>query len=234
MEDYPARTRYQGDVAASYDQKRRSDRDGIRRWESESEVLAKVLSRVPRDSSVLDLPCGTGRFFPLLQEMGLRTVGADISDEMLRQIPAEYLKGENPVRTVIADAEKLQFPDNTFDYVLSMRFYNHLSLRARPKVLGELSRICRRGVIIQVRFRGPMAFLGDALRAILATVKGEARQSSETAHCDYGPRGNPRFSEFRKLAEECGLQVRETHRVWWGATLNPMKICMLTHKSSDS
>lgn len=234
MQDYPARTRYRGEVAANYDQQRRSDRTNARRWDSETEVLRKVLSRVPPESSVLDIPCGTGRFFPLLQARSLRIVGGDISEEMLRQVPAAYLEGDKSAQTVVADAEALQFPNEAFDYVLSMRFYNHLSAAARPRALSEFSRVCTRDVIIQVRFRGPLAFLGDVLRMILATTKGGAQRLSEATSDDYGPRGNPTFSAFRKLAEQCGLRVSETHKVWWGPTLNPMKICVLTKIHGDS
>lgn len=70
---------YYGNKAKLYDKKN----IGKKKWENEQNIVNKWLSELPTMSSVLDVPCGTGRFFRLYEKYNLLATGYDISTEML-------------------------------------------------------------------------------------------------------------------------------------------------------
>ena len=73
------------DVAADYDQHRfttpRRQRRNIRKWRA----IHRALDEAGDVRTVLDLPCGTGRFTGHFARNDLETVGGDISLQMMRQ-----------------------------------------------------------------------------------------------------------------------------------------------------
>ena len=76
---------------------------------------------------ILDVGCGTGRLSVRLDKMGAQITALDISPKILN-----ILKIKNPkIKTVIADAEKLPFADNSFDIVVSAFLIVHLQ---NPKI----------------------------------------------------------------------------------------------------
>ena len=50
--------------------------------------MARLLRTVPAGGTVLDAPCGTGRYFPMVAAAGLRVAGVDQSPGMLAQARA--------------------------------------------------------------------------------------------------------------------------------------------------
>lgn len=74
------RERYVGSVADQYEAKRAS----TDQWRLEEAALCEVLEAA-RPATVLDVPCGTGRFWPVYFEMGIDAAGYDISGDMLHQ-----------------------------------------------------------------------------------------------------------------------------------------------------
>ncbi len=71
----------------------------------------------------LDLGCGTGWIYEVLQMNGCRRrlMGVDIALGMLRYAKAKQLK------VVMGDAEKLPFGNNSFNGVLAKGVLHHLS-----------------------------------------------------------------------------------------------------------
>jgi malonyl-CoA O-methyltransferase len=72
------------------------------------------------DKCVLDVGCGKGRFARVLQEQNPGTViwGLDISEEMLRFVPAG-------IHTVAGSMTELPFPDSTFNGVYATESLEH-------------------------------------------------------------------------------------------------------------
>ena len=52
--------------------------------------VENVLRSLPHGQLILDVPCGTGRFLPLLLRAEHRVVGMDISADMLKKVPYAY------------------------------------------------------------------------------------------------------------------------------------------------
>jgi len=68
VEYYSARERYRGQAAVAYDEKRTGNRRNQRRWNAELACVDEIMNSIPEGSRVLDIPCGTGRFFPKLRQ----------------------------------------------------------------------------------------------------------------------------------------------------------------------
>jgi len=142
---YEAKTRYSGDTVTEYENKRKS-----KKWDAEQLVYKKIISKLDKNTKILDVPIGTGRFLTYYRDSGHKITGVDISEDMLDY--AEKNCPENfEIRLVKGDAEKLDFDDKSFDYVISARFLNWLPPEVFLNVLTEFSRVSKRGIIIQVR-----------------------------------------------------------------------------------
>ena len=89
---------------------------------------------------VLDIACGTGKTMEILSRFPtLDLYGCDISDFLIskaveRGIPRDHL--------VVADATKLTFNDNQFDYAYSIGSLEHFTVDG----IGEFLKECRRVV----------------------------------------------------------------------------------------
>lgn len=94
---------------------------------------------------VLDLPCGYGRFSPLLLRLGLRLVNSDLSFEMVRRADEKSLRPG-----VAADAKNgLPFRAGAFGAILSMRFFHHIHDPVeRQGVLVEFARISSEWAVV--------------------------------------------------------------------------------------
>jgi len=61
--------------------------------------VARLLGMIPAGSTVLDAPCGTGRYFPLIAAAGMRIIGVDQSAGMLAQARARNLASASATRS---------------------------------------------------------------------------------------------------------------------------------------
>ena len=96
-------------------------------WRDE-QVGRKALALAGDPGLVLDLPCGAGRFWPMLAEKPNRVIiGADNSESMiktaLRGQPAEVVKRVQPLHTSAFD---IALPDNSVDSIFCMRLLHHI------------------------------------------------------------------------------------------------------------
>lgn len=148
-ESYQAREHYQKNVIAQgYDQYRFRSILGRLAHQREAGTLQRVLGQyLTGPSSLLDLPCGTGRLFGAMLEGGHQILGGDISEEMLAKGRSRF-NGESRVCFQKMEAEKIPYPDNYFDAVTSYRFMCHLPEESRRRILNEMLRVTRRYLII--------------------------------------------------------------------------------------
>lgn len=144
---------------------------------AERRLVWHVVADLEPCDSVLDVPCGTGRFLPIFDAMIDQVIGADVSEEMLNLARASvgHGPGERPVPCLAADARSLPFPDGSFDLVFSMRLLHRVvENRERIKVLAELTRVSRRWVLFSFYNRRTWSGLRDRLRG---RYSGETRRA---------------------------------------------------------
>jgi ubiquinone/menaquinone biosynthesis C-methylase UbiE len=145
---------------------------------------------------VLDVACGPGRFFETYQRV--QSVGLDRSRGML-----ERFRTEKPEAMVLqGDAYRLPFAPNSFDLVLSTRFVSHLRGAYRARVLSEMARVTRDGVILDGRHCYNLRYVSRWVRRRLGLAHADKLRHT--------------YAEFRRELGEAGLQVERVHSVAWG------------------
>jgi SAM-dependent methyltransferase len=104
----------------------------------------KALSLAANPHTVLDLPCGAGRFWETLIRHGVKKIiGMDQSEGMLQvcreTAPAEYLQ---KVELLQGDATQIPLPDKSVDSVFCMRLLHHIDIKSlRMKFYKEFQRV---------------------------------------------------------------------------------------------
>lgn len=140
-------------------------RDYIKIWDKIAPKFAKgkvskthprqerlLLEELEKDSSVLDVGCANGKHVFFLAKCGFRATGLDLSEEMIKIAMDRSKKEKLKVNFVVGDATKLNFPDQSFDYVICMG--NALGsipgIKERLKALNEMFRVARRKIILEL------------------------------------------------------------------------------------
>lgn len=141
---------FQPEEVADYERKR------YRRWDQrlvhkrEIKIIEKFSRLIkPFSQLLLDVPCGYGRFSPLMHKLGFEVVSADLSLAMVHRALAQgHIQPRPP--GVVADAlQGLPFRDNSFGLVLVMRFFHHLHHpQDREAILTELARVTTGDIIL--------------------------------------------------------------------------------------
>ena len=142
-----------GEVAANYDSHRFGSnvrqRRNVRKWKT---ILA-ALEETAGVRSILDMPCGTGRFTGHLADRGYLTVGSDISHEMMKVAEQKTGHPDQLAGYVQADAVAVPLKDASLDCVMSVRFMFHVDPETRIRILREMGRVSRRWLIVDYRHR---------------------------------------------------------------------------------
>jgi phosphatidylethanolamine/phosphatidyl-N-methylethanolamine N-methyltransferase len=101
--------------------------------------MAVQLANTAANQRILEVGVGTGLSLPDYRE-DARVVGIDVSPDMLK-IARERARGLPQVEALLEmDAEKLAFPDNSFDSVVAMYV---ASVVPHPEhLLAEMQRVC--------------------------------------------------------------------------------------------
>lgn len=124
---------------------------------------------IEKNSTILDLGCGTGLSTRLLDEQGYSAIGLDLSPLFL-----QVEKRSNPsTNLLVGDALDLPFPDQSFDAVVAFEFIEHVP--NVPALLDEMLRVLKKGghiVIHSPNLLSPYLPAFDILRLML---KGEGR-----------------------------------------------------------
>nr|WP_314617868.1 methyltransferase domain-containing protein [uncultured Pseudomonas sp.] len=130
--------------------------DGLARRLSHSrdeQLARRALALAGEPGLVLDLPCGAGRFWPLLAEKPNRVIiGADNSEAMIETAcaaqPPEVVARVRPLQT---SAFAIDLPDNSVDSIFCMRLFHHIGEAAHRKtILSEFQRVSRDSVILSL------------------------------------------------------------------------------------
>jgi ubiquinone/menaquinone biosynthesis C-methylase UbiE len=127
------RERYTGDVARAYERRRLGTQ-----WDTEHAVLSDVLTRHSPES-VLDVPCGTGRFWPIYRDMGIPATGRDLSEDMLEQARSRGWKNVG-----VGDIFALS---GQHDCAVCFRLLNWMERRDCVDALGQLREVARWAVV---------------------------------------------------------------------------------------
>jgi len=133
------------DGAVAY--RRKHEESWIRRVASRREraLLRRMLARVEPIESILDCPCGAGRFLPDVAACAGRFLAFDRSPEMARVARG----GTGSGQYATSDAVAIPLADNAVDVVINMRLLHHIQgSEDRTRILAEAARVARKAVIV--------------------------------------------------------------------------------------
>jgi ubiquinone/menaquinone biosynthesis C-methylase UbiE len=141
-------------VAEDYDFHRFSSPERQKRNARKWAAIRAALREATGVRTILDLPCGTGRFTGALAREGYEIIGSDISLEMLHKAAAQETQNGQQLSIrgyVQANAEALPLRNDALDCVVSIRFMMHVDPATRVRMLREFGRVSRRWVIVDYR-----------------------------------------------------------------------------------
>jgi SAM-dependent methyltransferase len=125
----------------------------VNNW-NEQRLLKRLLQSVSIgkfDRSALDLPCGYGRLYHVLRDLGASVVEGDWSFHLLsaaRLFHADERNSSPPTGYVRATAFSLPFRDRAFGLVLSVRLCHHIrEHQERLQYLREMMRVSRKWLV---------------------------------------------------------------------------------------
>ncbi|HWX54382.1 MAG TPA: class I SAM-dependent methyltransferase [Verrucomicrobiae bacterium] len=125
--------------------------------EAAEEFVARL--KIPRASRVLDVACGTGNLSIPAARTGAVVTGVDIATNLLEQARHRAAREELQAKFEEGDAEKLPYPDASFDIVMTMF---GAMFAPRPEVAAaELLRVCRPGGLVAMANWTPTGFVGQ-------------------------------------------------------------------------
>ena len=160
-------------VVADYDAEAPSYDMNLYPADTQEEWVARLLTLIPPAGTVLDAPCGTGRYFSLITGAGMRVVGVDQSAGMLAQArarnPAVWLEHKS--------LQELSYAAE-FDAAITVDAMENVPPEDWPAVLANLSRAVRKGGLLYLTveevsdLRVDHAFDAPSARGLPA-VRGE-------------------------------------------------------------
>ena len=108
-------------------------------YQLEKEILQDVFSRLPcKDPEVMDFACGTGRWTRVLETFSDRTLGVDVSQEMISRAKETCRKTEFVVTDITSDEVSDALRGRKFNVITAFRFYKNAQDALRRAVTEAL------------------------------------------------------------------------------------------------
>jgi len=119
----------------------------------EAAMIRQALDLAGQPNSILDIPCGTGRLWPVLLEKAHRMlIGADDCADMLAVAQAEFpATGTGKLRYVQTVPETINLHDSAVDCIFCVRLFSRVgNATHRQQILREFHRVTRDTLILSL------------------------------------------------------------------------------------
>lgn len=137
-------SKYHGAMAANYETKRKKQE----RWDIENAEVEKMLTKL-KPKSVLDIPCGTGRYLSVYGKLRVKEVTAvDVSSSMIALAKRKNAE-KTKVRFLVKDVRNLKATG--FDVSVCVRFLDLIDEAAMLGVIKKLMGVTTGAIICTIR-----------------------------------------------------------------------------------
>jgi ubiquinone/menaquinone biosynthesis C-methylase UbiE len=173
----------------------------------EQDFAEDLLKRIGRQGTVLDAPCGSGRFTPILSR-ARKLYALDINQGMLNEARKKAID-ENDCQFIEGSILEIPLAKNSVDLVFCMRLLHHVGLEEdRAAIFKEVARVSKQWVAVTF-------YRKESWKYIRKRIRGK------------NTNGQPiRCSRFYREANEHGLKLVESTNI-----RNNMQTLALFHVS---
>lgn len=149
---------------------------------------------------VLEVGVGAGANFPFYDRDQVKVTAADFSEEMIGIARKVAVKHGIEAEFVVEDVEKLSFPKNSFDTVVST--LSLCSYFDPVKVLNQMNRWCRKGGQILLLEHGLSSYFSiSLLQKVLNPL------AHRMSGCHYN-------RDIMRIIDQSDIQVEKSERYW--------------------
>lgn len=161
---------------------------------AEMKLVDRAFSLIPKTHRVLDLPCGGGRVTVHLGLQGYKMSSADLSDAMLAITRENVAKNGLKGTVEKQDIEKLTYPDEHFDSLISFRLFHHFpNPDIRQRAVSELCRVAKQFVAISYFSPASVTSVKRTIRSAMGGRKSDKHPTSLTEVKRYFAKAGFRF-----------------------------------------
>lgn len=171
----------------------------------ERSTLKKLLTKIPREKTIVDLGCGFGRLAQTYANIFSQCYLVDPSEKMLRQARTFCQKIGN-LRIEKGSLAKIPLGDQSVDVALTVRTLHHLA-DIRPALI-EIARILKPGGFLILEYPNKMHLknivrnLVSAKRSFFSLKPENIARGNKVPFYNYHPR------YVQQLLSEYGLEIK--------------------------
>jgi SAM-dependent methyltransferase len=181
-----------------------------------NEVLEPLLRSLPAGARVLDVGCGTGEQLRWMRSLGLDAIGVEPAANM--RAAARALNPDTEI--VDGTADRLPFPDGSFDLILSLEVIRYLAGEDGRNAYREMLRVLRPGGVLACSLVNRYALDGFYLFHHIKRLVAKAGLIGQPAHCEFTTPG----ATVRELTG-AGWEKVDVH----GRMFAPLRIAYKVH-----
>jgi ubiquinone/menaquinone biosynthesis C-methylase UbiE len=191
--------RYIGKRAENYDR----DRESSAEWQREQKVVDQMLidAGLGPDHTVLDIPVGTGRFLDFYRKAGCRTVGIDVSPDMLKYAAERAAQADAEAEFREGDITRIDMADASAHTVVCVRIMNLVEFPVFRNAMAEAARVSSAYVIAGVQIRIPTSIREVGWKAALRNRLNRSRSRDERTTTPHPERA------VLRTFDKCGLSI---------------------------
>jgi 2-polyprenyl-3-methyl-5-hydroxy-6-metoxy-1,4-benzoquinol methylase len=155
-------------VAGSYDETRFSSLSGRGFDALEKRFIRKAFRGLDRNSTLIDVPCGTGRLAEALLEEGFQVVGMDISEEMLAQARHKLARFGDRFSCRSVNMLECDSPPNArYDAALCARVLMHFPLEKQVVFLRNVAAMVSGPIVFTQSWVSPYQTMRRSVKRLL-------------------------------------------------------------------
>jgi len=182
-------------------------------WLNENDIFLQIKNKLAikfnRKIKVLDVPVGTGRWIPYIDDFASEYVGVDISQNMLDQAaiklkncPQVFQKNAKLIKSSV-----MQLPIDTngyYDWVISTRFLPHFSTLEVKEIMKKLKYFAKADLLIMVRVTDKQSNIKfEILNLILKSPFRAVKRYLKSGRLTY----TKLDSEYNRILKEMNFKI---------------------------